>query len=71
VARIVFRDPRAARCGSVGIVAGVLACLAALGAVSAIAGGANPSNGSILVLIWGALAMSATAAIGHLAGRAL
>ncbi|WP_369076087.1 hypothetical protein [Salmonella enterica] len=48
-----------------------MACLAALGAVSAIAGGANPSNGSILVLIWGALAMSATAAIGHLAGRAL
>ncbi|KTT70395.1 VIT1/CCC1 transporter family protein [Sphingomonas sanguinis] len=54
-----------------GIVAGVLVCLAALGAVSATAGGASQSRGAVRVLIWGVLAMSATAAIGHLAGTAL
>ncbi|MET4896217.1 VIT family protein [Sphingomonadaceae bacterium jetA1] len=53
------------------IVAGVMLCLAVLGAVSAAAGGAGKWRGAGRVLIWGALAMAATAAIGHLAGAAI
>lgn len=47
---------------------GVLITLAILGAVSAAAGGANKMRGAFRVFVWGALAMAATALIGHLAG---
>ncbi|WP_203311074.1 MULTISPECIES: VIT1/CCC1 transporter family protein [Sphingomonas] len=47
---------------------GVLVTLCILGAVSAAAGGASQVRGALRVLLWGALAMAATALIGHLAG---
>jgi VIT1/CCC1 family predicted Fe2+/Mn2+ transporter len=45
-----------------------LLCLAALGAIAARAGGASPATGAARVAFWGALAMAATAAVGHLFG---
>ncbi len=45
-----------------------LVSLAVLGAVAARAGGANMWVGAGRVLLWGALAMAVTAAIGHLIG---
>ena len=50
--------------------AGSLALLAALGAVAARAGGAGVVKGSVRVLIWGALALVVTAAVGALFGAA-
>ncbi|MFT3789872.1 MAG: VIT family protein [Rudaea sp.] len=43
-----------------------LISLAVLGAVAARAGGASMLRGALRVLVWGTLAMMATAAIGHL-----
>ena len=48
-----------------------LVLLAALGAIGAQAGGANIWRGALRVAFWGALAMGATALIGHLAGTQL
>jgi VIT1/CCC1 family predicted Fe2+/Mn2+ transporter len=54
---------------SVILVSGVsLVCLAGLGAVAARAGGAPPLAGAARVGFWGALAMAATAGVGHLFG---
>lgn len=50
---------------------GVLICLAALGAIGARAGGAPIGAAALRVLVWGALAMAATAIIGRLAGTTL
>lgn len=47
---------------------GSLAALAMLGAFAAHAGGANRWKGALRVSIWGALAMTATAAVGSLFG---
>ena len=55
--------------GMIAIVAGCsLAFLAGLGAIAARAGGAPMSSGALRVTIWGALAMAATIAIGHIIG---
>ncbi|MEJ2591454.1 MAG: VIT family protein [Candidatus Thiodiazotropha sp.] len=55
--------------GMIAMVAGCsLAFLAALGAIAARAGGAPMSSGALRVTIWGALAMAATIAIGHMIG---
>jgi vacuolar iron transporter family protein len=51
--------------------AGSLAGLAALGALGAAAGGAPLLKPTLRVTFWGAVAMAATAAIGHLVGRAV
>jgi VIT1/CCC1 family predicted Fe2+/Mn2+ transporter len=48
-----------------------LLSLALLGAVAARSGGASPWVGAARVAFWGALAMAATAAIGHLFGTKL
>ncbi len=48
-----------------------LMALAALGAAAAYAGGAKVVNGALRVVFWGALAMTATAAIGRLMGASL
>lgn len=45
-----------------------LVCLAALGAIAARAGGAPATVGAAHVVIWGALAMALTAAIGRVFG---
>jgi len=45
-----------------------LVCLAGLGALAARAGGASPITGATRVLLWGALAMAVTAAVGALFG---
>lgn len=45
-----------------------LLCLAALGALAANAGGAPIARGALRVTFWGALAMTLTAAAGHLFG---
>lgn len=45
-----------------------LAFLAALGGLAAKAGGANLWKGAVRVTLWGALAMLATAGVGHLFG---
>jgi vacuolar iron transporter family protein len=50
------------------IAAVALAFLAALGALAARAGGAPMLRGAIRVLIWGALVMGVTAAVGSLVG---
>jgi VIT1/CCC1 family predicted Fe2+/Mn2+ transporter len=48
-----------------------LCSLALLGAVAARSGGASPWIGAARVSFWGALAMAATAAIGHLFGTSV
>lgn len=48
-----------------------LLCLAALGALAARSGGASAWKGAGRVLLWGALAMAATAAIGRLFGTSV
>lgn len=48
-----------------------LVCLAALGAIAARAGGAPATVSAARVVIWGALAMALTAAIGRLFGTAV
>jgi VIT1/CCC1 family predicted Fe2+/Mn2+ transporter len=45
-----------------------LVCLAALGAIAARAGGASAWVGAARVLLWGVLAMAATAGVGALFG---
>jgi len=45
-----------------------LVFLGILGAIAAKAGGANLLTGAFRVTFWGALAMAATAAIGHIFG---
>ena len=45
--------------------------LALLGGLAAKAGGANLAKGALRVVFWGALAMVATAAVGHLFGTAI
>jgi vacuolar iron transporter family protein len=47
-----------------------LVCLGLLGAAAASIGGASPVTGACRVLLWGSLAMAATAAIGLLLGEA-
>lgn len=47
-----------------------LVALALLGAIAARSGGASPWVGSVRVTFWGALAMAATAGVGHLFGVA-
>lgn len=48
-----------------------LVALAAMGAIAARAGGAPMLKASLRVTLWGALAMAATAGVGHLFGLAL
>jgi len=50
------------------IAAASLIFLSLLGAIAAKAGGANMVRGSLRVLVWGAVAMAATALVGHLFG---
>ena len=50
---------------------GSLLCLAGLGALGAVIGGAGIIKPTLRVTFWGAVAMSATAAIGSLVGRAV
>jgi len=45
-----------------------LAVLLALGGLSAYAGGASLTRGALRMVVWGALAMGLTAAVGHLFG---
>lgn len=49
----------------------VLLSLAGLGALGARTGGASAGRAALRVTFWGALAMAATAAIGHLVGTAV
>lgn len=51
-------------------IAATLAGLLVLGAAGAAAGGARRTKGALRVLLWGALAMAATAAVGRLFGVA-
>jgi VIT1/CCC1 family predicted Fe2+/Mn2+ transporter len=53
------------------VAVGSLAALAVLGAVAARTGGAPIVSGAVRVLLWGTLAMAATAAIGSLFGVAV
>ena len=53
------------------VAVGSLAALAVLGAVAARTGGAPIVSGAVRVLLWGTLAMAATAAIGRLFGVAV
>ncbi|MFN4062514.1 MAG: VIT1/CCC1 transporter family protein [Paracoccus hibiscisoli] len=53
---------------SVWVTVVTLLTLAGLGAVGAQAGGAGIARGTLRVLVWGAMAMAATAAVGHLFG---
>ena len=50
------------------VIAGSLACLAVLGGFAARAGGARVVVGAARVVFWSALAMAATALVGHLFG---
>lgn len=50
------------------VAASTLVALVALGALGASAGGANLGRGAVRVVLWGALAMAATAAVGRLFG---
>lgn len=54
---------------SVAVVAGSLVALGILGALAARAGGAEPRRGAARVMLWSALAMALTYAIGALVGR--
>ena len=53
------------------VAAGTLAALGALGALGAQAGGAPRGRAAMRVILWGALAMAATSAIGALVGQGL
>lgn len=55
----------------VGVSIGTVAALAVLGAVGARAGGAGLLRGTIRVMVWGALAMVATAVVGWVFGTAV
>lgn len=56
---------------SISVTVVTLLVLAALGATAAYAGGANLWRGALRVVMWGALAMAATAAVGRLFGASL
>ena len=53
------------------VAAAALVFLAVLGAMAAHAGGANRLKGATRVLLWGALAMAATAGVGRLIGSSV
>ena len=53
------------------VAGGSLMSLALLGGLAAQAGGANIVKGAVRVVLWGALAMAATALIGSLFGTAV
>ena len=53
------------------LVVATLSALGALGAVGARLGGASPARAAARVMVWGALAMAATSAIGAAVGRGL
>jgi Uncharacterized membrane protein len=53
---------------SVAVTVSALVLLAVLGALAARVGGANLWRGAIRVMFWGALAMGASALVGHLFG---
>lgn len=53
------------------VAAGTLVALGLLGALGAQAGGAPRARAALRVILWGALAMAATSAIGLLVGEAL
>ncbi|MEX3015576.1 VIT family protein [Gymnodinialimonas hymeniacidonis] len=53
------------------VAVGTLAALGALGALGAQAGGAPRARAAFRVILWGALAMAATSAIGALVGQGL
>lgn len=55
----------------VAVALGTLVALGALGAVGARAGGADMLRGALRVIVWGVLALGATAAIGWLFGTVL
>lgn len=55
---------------TVWVTGATLLALAGLGAVGAQAGGAGVLRGTLRVLVWGAMAMAATAAVGHIFGAA-
>lgn len=55
---------------AVWVTGATMLALAALGAVGAQAGGARIMRGTLRVLVWGAMAMAATAVVGHLFGVA-
>jgi len=57
-----------ARLLTTGVTAASLALLVALGAVAAHLGGASLMRGAMRVLFWGAVAMGATAVVGHMFG---
>jgi VIT1/CCC1 family predicted Fe2+/Mn2+ transporter len=61
----------AAVASSVVVAGASLLCLGGLGALAAQAGGASIPKGAVRVLVWGALAMAATAGIGRLFGAAV
>jgi VIT1/CCC1 family predicted Fe2+/Mn2+ transporter len=50
------------------VIAASLISLALLGALAARAGGASPLVGGVRVIVWGALAMALTYAVGALFG---
>jgi len=53
------------------VAASSLVFLGILGAIAARAGGASALTGSARVTFWGALAMAATASIGHVFGTVI
>ena len=58
--------------GAVTAIVGLsLLCLALLGYVGARLGGARPARSIARTLLWGAIAMAATAGAGHLFGAAI
>ncbi len=66
---VAFAAPLGALVWWVG--AGTLAALGSLGALGAQAGGAPRGRAAVRVMIWGALAMAATSAIGGLVGQSI
>jgi VIT1/CCC1 family predicted Fe2+/Mn2+ transporter len=52
-------------------IATALVVLLALGGLSAYAGGASLTRGALRMVVWGALAMGLTAAVGHLFGTVI
>ncbi|MEO6609502.1 MAG: VIT family protein [Aestuariivirga sp.] len=63
---LAFAIPQAK--SQIGVSIGTLAALAILGAIGAKAGGAGILRGTVRVMVWGALAMAATAVVGWIFG---
>jgi VIT1/CCC1 family predicted Fe2+/Mn2+ transporter len=63
---LAFAKPQAKL--QIGISIGTLAALAILGAIGAKAGAAGILRGTVRVMVWGALAMAATAVVGWIFG---